>query len=1087
MRAREFIIGLALLAALSAPAGNVRLAATPALTPDGSTLVFEWQEDLWTVPVAGGQARALTRHPALDRFPVVSPDGKSVAFMSNRDSTYQTWIIPLESGEARQVTRHSEGSGPQDWFPDGRRLIVRGARDSGDFLASRFFAVDVDDAKAERQLFDEPGEWARVSPDGGRILYMHGGDSVYRRGYRGSLAATIWLHDLAANTFTNAARSADGAECRWPLWRPDGKGFYFVREDASRASNLWEKDLATGEERQRTFLAPPGVFFPGISRDGSTLVFRSGFDFYRWSPADPAEPSLIQITAPPDSAPAATSRLTLTRADNHDTPGSVSFTPEGDEVLFTTGGDLWVMDTDLREPVAITRGSDAQDAWAFFAPGASNTVYFLRDTGDRCNLWKAERADPALPWWRNGAFTLTALTDDTRGRTRMSSDPAGTRIAWIERPGSLWIGTPGSNDAVRVFASPDMGGYSWSPDGKWLVCSAEDSDDNHDVWIVSADGAHPPVNISRHPDWDGNPEWSPDGRFIAWVARRFDGTYPIQYARLYSEDRGRTRRDLEPTPPVKTDKTEKSDKPEKKDVAVRIDFDGLADDVQTINLGGGAPAGLFWSWDGKALAFRSNREGKDGTWKIFFPHPAADKAEFMSATFGEWADWTAKGIRWSVGGVPALYERRLPFTVRIERDESAWRRLALRKIWRTMRDEFYDAKLNRLDWNAVLATYDEVAGQIDESAFSRLVSMMFGELNASHLGYNPKKDDGGVPGWRRETGHLGVTLDPAFAGPGLLVRAVVAGSPADRDISRLVPGDVITHVGNTPVSPGDDLCPLLEGPLPRDVVLRLRRGTADLSVRLPLSTTDAVRELARKAEIDAARAKVHEWSHGRAGYIQIAAMRNDDLRLFEKQVYDEGEGRDGLVIDVRNNRGGFTADQILSILIYPQHAVTIPRGGQPGYQGSYLKRPRWNKPVTVLCNEHTASNGEIFSHAIKSTGRGKLVGKTTQGGVISTSERDILDLGTFRVPHRGWFSLPHGIDMERQGAEPDVAVENPPGSRAAGFDPQLYAGVNVLLEEIQAAERKERLTYASGLELPAQPDDSSAPEAPSPPPGPSPE
>ena len=90
MRAREFTIGLTLLAALSAPAGNVRLAATPALTPDGSTLVFEWQEDLWTVPVAGGQARALTRHPALDRFPVVSPDGKSVAFMSNRDSTYQT-------------------------------------------------------------------------------------------------------------------------------------------------------------------------------------------------------------------------------------------------------------------------------------------------------------------------------------------------------------------------------------------------------------------------------------------------------------------------------------------------------------------------------------------------------------------------------------------------------------------------------------------------------------------------------------------------------------------------------------------------------------------------------------------------------------------------------------------------------------------------------------------------------------------------------------------------------------------------------------------------------------------------------------
>ncbi|MFO1521307.1 MAG: S41 family peptidase [Kiritimatiellia bacterium] len=459
----------------------------------------------------------------------------------------------------------------------------------------------------------------------------------------------------------------------------------------------------------------------------------------------------------------------------------------------------------------------------------------------------------------------------------------------------------------------------------------------------------------------------------------------------------------------------------------------------------------------------------------------------MSATFGEWAEWTAKGIRWSVGGVPALYERKLPFTVRLERDESAWRRLGLRKMWRTMRDEFYDEKLNHLDWNAVLPAYDEIAGQIDDSAFSRLASMLFGELNASHLGFTPRREGAATAGWKRETGHPGILFDPSFAGPGLLVRSVIAGSSADRDVSRLVPGDVVTHINGAPVMPDDDLCPLLEGPLPRDVLLTLRRGNANLVVRLPLSTSDSIRELARKAETEAARAKVHEWSQGRAGYILLEAMRNDDLRLFEKMVYEEGDGRDGLVIDVRNNRGGFTADQILSILIYPQHAVTIPRGGQPGYQGSYLKRPRWNKPVTVLCNEHTASNGEIFSHAIKSTGRGKLVGKTTQGGVISTSDREVLDLGTFRIPHRGWFSQPDGIDMERQGAEPDIAVENPPGSRAAGFDPQLFAAVTVLLEDIKAAAHQEHLTYKSGLDLPVKPGSTSTPGVPAPGPVSSPE
>ncbi|MFO1521308.1 MAG: hypothetical protein U1G05_04555 [Kiritimatiellia bacterium] len=106
---------------------------------------------------------------------------------------------------------------------------------------------------------------------------------------------------------------------------------------------------------------------------------------------------------------------------------------------------------------------------------------------------------------------------------------------------------------MRVIAATGIAGYSWSPDSRWLVCSAEDSDDNHDVWIVSADGAQPPYNLSRHPDWDGNPEWSPDGRVIAWIGRRFDGTFPIQYAWLRREDRGRTRRD-DGTPAGKTER-----------------------------------------------------------------------------------------------------------------------------------------------------------------------------------------------------------------------------------------------------------------------------------------------------------------------------------------------------------------------------------------------------------------------------------------------------------------------------------------------------------------------------------------------------
>ena len=161
------ILAAAAAAVLTAAAGEparVRLAATPALNADGSTLVFEWREDLWSVPATGGVARALTRHPAVERFPVFSPDGRRLAFMSGRDDTFQAWVMDLAGGAPEQATFHSDGAVPHDWYPDGRRLMVRGARDSGSFLTHRFLTVDTAARSAEQLLFDDYGDWGRLSP-----------------------------------------------------------------------------------------------------------------------------------------------------------------------------------------------------------------------------------------------------------------------------------------------------------------------------------------------------------------------------------------------------------------------------------------------------------------------------------------------------------------------------------------------------------------------------------------------------------------------------------------------------------------------------------------------------------------------------------------------------------------------------------------------------------------------------------------------------------------------------------------------------------------------------------------------------------
>ncbi|MFC1708161.1 S41 family peptidase, partial [Planctomycetota bacterium] len=196
---------------------------------------------------------------------------------------------------------------------------------------------------------------------------------------------------------------------------------------------------------------------------------------------------------------------------------------------------------------------------------------------------------------------------------------------------------------------------------------------------------------------------------------------------------------------------------------------------------------------------------------------------------------------------------------------------------------------------------------------------------------------------------------------------------------------------------------------------------------------------------DRVRALVEERSHGRIGYLHVRGMSVPSLERFETELFARANGRDALIIDVRNNGGGWTADYLLAILSAPEHAYTVPRGGERGYPQGRRPLAAWTKPTAVLINERTFSNAEIFAHAVKTTGRGKLVGQRTFGGVISTGARRLLDGSVLRVPFRGWYVLGTDHDMDRGGAVPDILVEQPPQDP---IDRQAEAAVKALLEEL---------------------------------------
>jgi C-terminal processing protease CtpA/Prc/Tol biopolymer transport system component len=1121
MRRFGFIALLCLLCVswLSAERETVKLGSLPVLSPDGKRLVFEFRGDLWRASSNGGKAERLTAHPAQDTRPVFSPDGKRLAFSSKRDNTWQTYVIPSGGGYPEQLTFHSEGSFPYAWYPDGQSLIVRGSRASTGFLQERLFKISLAGGRAEELLFNGYAYEISLSPDGKRLLFSTRGSRLYRRGYSGSLASRIWLRDLDTGEQTLLCDDPQGS--RSPMWKPDGSGFYYARQ-SDGCFNIWEFSIVDGRQTQVTKFTDGSVIIPSVARNGRVMVFRQLFDFYRMDPTKPKSLKKLELWVQPDTPPQKIRRRWYEKAWNNDGHGSFTCTDDGLELCFTAGGDLWVMDTVLREPRLICGETATHDREPFFAPDGKS-IFFLRDDGLGVNIWKAEKSDPDAYWWQNEEFVLSSVTTGPVTRCNLTMSPDGERLAVVENGYKLQSFQPDGAHSRTVMTSPFKIYYEWSPDSRWMACSVKDSWGNSDVWIADDTKEKEPFNISRHPNWDGNARWSPNGKVVAFVGRRYDKQTDIYYAWLSREDEvrnARTRRIEEAIKAMESERGKQDgekpagdklpdeeqaeekqpadtpeavetpeDEPEakadpelpapkkaepKRPDPVSIDFDGLSERVHQIRVGG-TPSGLFWSYDSKALVFQSTINEKRGTYKVGFPNPL--KPEFMTKDTGSYARWIEKGskIMWLNDGVPAAFTQKYPFKVFQETSITDYRRLAFRLIWRRLRDRFYDPKMNSRDWEATRLKYEDAAASCSSwECFERVAEMLMGELNASHMAFEETTDTrkewnpeySARQGWHKRTAALGLRFDEAFEGPGLKVSYTVENSAADRAEQPVRPGEILLAIDGTQVAPGIDLSTVVNGRYPRSITLRVQGpdGT-ERNVEVEEESFKDLRKLVRREWMESNRGMVEQLSKGRLGYLDIKAMDFAGLRQFEKEVYARGFGKSGLVIDVRNNNGGFISDYLLGILCHPGHAMTIPRNGEECYQQGYLPSAAWFKPIIVLCNEFSASNAEIFSHAIRTLGRGRIVGVPTQGSVISTSTEKILDVGTMRVPHRGWFTLPDGRDMEYKPCVPDYVVRTEPGAISEGRDEQLEKAVEVLIEEIESgtAVRTPEPVYAVEL------------------------
>ena len=1063
-----FVSVLALLLvgapALTAQQDAAPFARFPALSPDGGTVAFSWQGDIWTVPVEGGLATRLTVHEGYDAHPRWSPDGSRLVFTTARFGSEDLFVIGARGEAPRRLTYHSAPDGPGSWTPDGRILFETDRAWQQVEREEEIYTVSAEGGTPDR-LLDAVGYTPVMSPDGRFIAFAWGSNSETRKRYRGPANKDLWLYDTEDGSYTQLT-TFDGND-QLPRWA-DARTLFFVSE-RDGAYNLWRLSIgddgeSAGEPAQVTNFVADGVRHYDVAPGGDRVVIERQTALFVMSP--PAPPQRLEIRVPGDVRFPAVERRTFTSgADEY------AVSPDGEHIAFVVRGEIFLTENsdEGSRTVRLTDHAwrDRDVAWL-----SDRALIFASDRDGDYDLYRLESADPEQPeLFLSLKHRVVRLTDTEVEERQPVVSNGGDRLAFLRGRGDLMVaeiedgGLGAERTLLDGWAGPE--GVAWSPDDRYLSYSLPDLDFNAEVYIHPLDGSREPVNVTQHPKGDGGAVWSRDGSKLAFLSQRNNGDADVWFVWLREADWEKTQLDWELEEDLRADE-------EEADTAVapvEIDFDGIHERLMQVTSLPGNESDLAISHDGEWLYFVSNRSGRQSFDADQDLHRVKwDGTELEPLTQGGQSPY---GVTLGPKG-QNLYMMRsggriarvapgngspevIGYSARMDIEFAEEAAQVFDEAWRVLKDGFYDPDFHGQDWTALRDKYRPWALQAStRQDFRDVFNWMLGELNASHLGlYGPDRAETES----ERTGLLGVEIEPVE--DGVRVERVIPRSPADREFSRLYPGDVILAVDGRSAAEGN-FHALLTDRVNERVILDVRGADGD-EREVVIRPTGSLSSELYDEWVEDRKALTEEYSDGRLGYIHIQGMNWPSFERFERELVAAGEGKDGLVIDVRFNGGGWTTDYLMAVLTVRQHAYTVPRGATEDLEnthsrfsahypfGERLPLAAWTGPSVALCNANSFSNAEIFSHAYKNLGIGTLVGTPTFGAVISTGGAGLIDGSFVRLPFRGWYVKATGENMENGPAVPDVIVPSAPNAREHGEDEQLRRAVEVLLGEIEGS------------------------------------
>ena len=1087
-----FAAALFLFSAISVFGREARLVRYPHY--HNGRIVFTYLGDLWTADENGQNVQRLTVNRARDVYGRFSPDGKWIAFSSERNGNLDVFLIPAGGGNAKQLTAHSADDVVLGWSSDSRSILFSAQRGE-DFMA-QLYLVSTEGGMAKKAGTDM-GVQASYSPDGQRLAYNQKSQAYWRKFYRGSFQSDIMVMDIAAKKFTQVT-DFDGHDS-WPMWARDGHIYFVSDRDGNGLTNIWRVSESGGKADKVTTFRSGDVRWPAISSDGRVIVFEHDFGIWK---LDVNSKRATQITLNIDAETQenlAEVQSFNSQADDYD------LAPSSRRIAFSIHGEVFTAPVEEGDLKQLTEGS-ARDRNVAYSPDGKWLSY-ISDKSGREELW-------VVPV--DGSAPAQQLTEIDALKFGYNWSPDSKEIAFASSDNNLRKLTVATKQLITLDTSK-YGGFGnpvWSPDGKWIAYTKADISRTTDVYLISASGQEKdPHRVTFDSYSDGNPHFGPDGRKLYFQrAEAGTGNQPTS-AQIYSVWLERLEKDpddaeeREPEPPAAAEDGEGPapaarrgpvNRPPRE---IKVDWDGLKRRTRQVTRmpfpilnytitpdsrrivfvttepagpanipvlyaigedgrrlsritagqppnegdgpgggGGGFGGGfsdLHISRDGRSVFFRE----RDSVYSVPLPvrEPAGAGAGAAAAVAA------AAGL----GREPT--RRRINFTVRVSVDRPAEWAEMFDDGWRTMKYRFYDPKMHGMDWDAMRAKYRPLVDYVgDRQELLNILNEMIGELNASHTGAAPPPR--GPGGGGVATSHLGIELEPDAAAGRYRVTHVYEDGPADKDWVRVKAGDYLLAIDGKPVKVGDEYWALLNNRLNRKMTVTFNNKPAEDGAwqsRIEAISGGAYNQLRYERWVKERRKKVDELSGGRIGYLHIQAMNQPSLRRFEKELR-EYRHKEAMVIDQRWNGGGNIEQELLAILVQRQYQVWQPRGteatGRPfaGFFG----------PKIVLQNWRSASNAEMFPAGFRALGLGKVVGTPTVGAVIGTGSYSLIDGSTVRTPGVGVFLADQKrTNMENYGVPPDILIENRPEDTLAGRDRQLETAVDELMKQLNGSKR----------------------------------